>query len=95
VIRLPFKLLGRRDLQHAVLAVAHDLGVGLHDAHRQPAARRAERTHARLPLGDAGHELVFRNEADQLKLGIAAARERGARAGNRGQLDEISSLHIS
>ena len=60
----------------------------------EAAAGAAQRTHARLPLRDARHELFVRHEANELVLGTAAARERGARAGDRRELDEIASIHM-
>ena len=93
MIRLPFELLRGTDLHDALLAVADNVGLGFHHADREPAAGAAQRTHARLPLRHAGHELLVGNEANELVLGMAAARERRARAGDRGELDEIAAVH--
>ena len=40
-----------------------------------------------------GDEIVFRDEADDLVLGIAARRQRGGGAGDRGELDEVAAIH--
>jgi hypothetical protein len=40
-----------------------------------------------------GNERFFGHETNQLMLGVAAAGERGARASDGCQLDEISTIH--
>src|SRR5688572_29140019 len=79
MIRRSLELLRRKNGDDARLSVAHDLGVGIHDADGEAAARRAHRADARLPGRNAGNDVLRRNETYELVLRIAAARERGAR----------------
>ena len=78
---------------HAGRPVANDLDVGLHHTDAQAAAGATQRTDARFPFGNARHELVVGHEANQLVLGVAAAGERRAGAGDGRQLDEGPSVH--
>src|SRR5207249_4060194 len=73
---------------------ADDFRVAFHHADEDAATGLTQRAHARLPFRDAGHVLLFGNEADDLVLGITAACERGARAGDGGQRDERSAIHF-
>ena len=93
VVRLSFQFLGDAHLDDAGLTVADGLDVRFHHPRHHAAAGAAERAHARLPFGDARHEIVVRNESNELMLGIATARKRGGGAGDGGQLDEISTVH--
>jgi len=93
VRRESFELLRDRKANDAVLPVSRRVDVGRHDPHRQPAAAAAQRAHAGTPFGDAGRELFFRQEPDDLMLRVPAARERGRAAADGGQLDEGSAVH--
>src|SRR5262249_16213994 len=91
--REPLELLRDAHLHDSRLAVARRLDVGLHHPHVHRAPGAARRADARLPFGDAGHEILAGNEANDLVLRVAAARQRGAGPGDRRQLDEIASIH--
>ena len=93
IVRIAFELLDEAHAHHARLAVAEHLRIAFDDARDHAAAGIAERTDARLPGRDPGNQLLFGNEADDLVLGIAARRQRGAGAGNRGELDEVAAVH--
>ena len=89
ILGVALEFLDQPHANHAGLAVAEHFRVAFHHARDHAAARVAQRAHARLPRRDAGDELLFRNEPDDLVLGIAARGERGGGAGDRGQLDEV------
>ena len=91
--RVPFELPRKSHLHDTVPPAAEHFRVAFDHAYGQTAASLTQRTDARLPLGHARHEVVVRNEADQVVLGTAAARQRRARAGHRRQLDEVASVH--
>ena len=88
-----FELLGETHSDDAALSVANDLGLALHNADLQPATSLAERADARLPDGNAGHQLLFGDKTNQEILRAAAARERCARPGDRGELYEVATVH--
>src|SRR4029453_3952007 len=92
---IAFELLSHCHRDHALLTVANGFDIGVHDAHRHAAPGAAQRADARLPLPNPRHHIVFRDEADDLVLGTAAARERRARARDRRQLDEGAPAHVS
>ena len=73
ICRVAFQFFRGLDCHDAGLAVAHRLEVGVHDADVEAASRAAQRADARLPLGDTGHDVFVRHEADQLMLRVAAA----------------------
>ena len=54
----------------------------------------AQRTHAWFPFSDSRDVFFVRDEADDRVLGVAATRERRARACYRCQLDERSAIHF-
>src|SRR5688500_3669945 len=93
ILWIAFQLLRQSHANDAGLAVAEDFRVAFHHARDHTAAGAAQRTNARFPRRHARDEIVFRDEADDLVFGIAARRERGAGAGNRGQLDEVAAIH--
>ena len=95
VVRVSFQLLRSQDLHDAGLAVANDVGVGVHHAHGQPAPGRTQRADTRLPHGLPRHDVFVRNEANELMIRIAAAGEGGGGAGDGGELDEGSAVHQS
>ena len=93
--RSPFELLRDGHLHDAGLPVADRLHVGFHDARRHATAGAAQRTHARLALGHARHEVFVRDESNELMLWVAAAGERRGSPSDCGQLDEISTVHAT
>src|SRR6185436_8975381 len=93
IFRVAFELLREPHANHAGLAVSEHFRIAFHDARDHAAAGVAERADARLPRRDAGNQIVFRDEADDLVFGAAARRQRGAGAGNRGELDEVAAVH--
>ena len=93
MLRIAFELFRQAHLDQAALAMTHDFGVALHHAHQQAAARGAQRADARLPGGDAGDQLFFRNETDELLLRTAAGVERGHHARESRDLDEVTPFH--
>src|SRR5207253_4286619 len=95
ILRQPFDLLRDVRADDAALAVSNGLDVGVHHARVDGASGAAHRADARLPCRDPGNDVFLGNEADQLMLRVAAARERRARTGDRRQLDEIASVHRS
>src|SRR5262249_40239143 len=88
-----FEFLRDAHRHDAGLAVAGRLDVGLHDADVDRAARRARRTDARLPLGNARRQILVAHQADPLMLRVPATRQRRARPGDRRELDEVPALH--
>jgi hypothetical protein len=92
-VRLSFQFLGDAHLHDACLTVADRLHVGFHDAGGHTAAGAAQWTHARLPLGNAWHQIFVRHEPNELMFRIPAARKRGSGPGDGGQLDEIAAVH--
>ena len=91
--RAAFELLGGQDLHEARLPAADHIGLRVHHPNREPAPRRAQRAHAGLPHRLAGNDVLVRDEADQRVLRAPAARERGAGARYRRELDERSAVH--
>src|SRR5262249_6404423 len=65
----------------------------LHDADQNAATSVAQWANARLPRRDSGNQLLFGNEAGQVKFGIAATRKRRARAGGGAEFYELSTIH--
>ena len=90
---LVLELFSGLDHDHAGLPVSNGLEVRVHHANAHPAAGAAQGTDARLPDGDARQQVIVRHEANELMLGVAAGGERGARAGDSGQLDEVPAVH--
>ncbi len=90
---VPFQLLRHRHRHHAGLAVLGDVDLRGHHAGLDAAARLADRADAGLPVGHPRRDLVRRQEADQGVLGVAAARQPGAGAGHRRELDESPAIH--
>lgn len=93
ILGIAFELLGQAHADHAGLAVAENLRIAFHDSRDHAAAGVAQRADAGFPGGNAGHQILFRNEANDLVFGITARGERGSGAGNGGELDEISAVH--
>ena len=91
--RQSFELLRDRRTHDTALAVANDVHVRVHHAYLEAAAGRTERADRRLPRRHAGHEVVVRDEPDDLVFGMTAVRQRRAGAGDRRHLEEPSSIH--
>ena len=91
--RVAFEFLSEADLHEARLPVANDLGIAFRDSNQHSAAGRTKGTDAGFPLRDAGDQVFLRHEANELIFRIAAARERGAGAGDRRELDEVAPFH--
>ena len=94
VRRIAFELLRHVHPDDPGLALSRDLGVGFHDADVQAASRRAGGADARLPLRDARHQVLVRNEPNQLMFGIPAARERRGSPADGRELDERAPIHM-
>jgi hypothetical protein len=93
MVGAPLELLGRVDLHDPGLPVAHDVLVGVHHANREPAPGWTQRADPGFPRRDARIDIFVRHEADELVFRAAATDERSARAGDCGELDEISAVH--
>ena len=93
VIGSALQLFHRRNPLDARLTAGRHFRIGVHDADRQSAPCLAERTDARLPDRDPGHDVLVGQEPDELIFRIAAAGKRCAGAGDRRELDERPAIH--
>ena len=86
VFGVAFELLDQPHPDDAGLAAAKHLRIALDHARHHSAPGPAKRADARLPGRDAGNQILFRNEADDLILRVPTRRQRRRRAGDGGDL---------
>jgi hypothetical protein len=91
--RVAFELSRQRHAQDPPLSVTNDLGVTVHDSNLNPATAATQGADTGLPHGNARKEGLFRDQTDQLILGITTTGKRCACASRCGDLKEIAPIH--
>ena len=93
MLRIAFELLDEPHANDAGLTVPEHLGLAVHHPRGDTASGGTERADTRLPDRDARRNLLVRHESDDLVLRAAAARQRGAGAGDGSDLQEAAAVH--
>src|SRR5262245_5518709 len=78
ILWIAFQFFREAHFRHAARSIPEDFDITRHHAHAHAARSRTQRTNTRLPYGEARYEVLFRNVSDEVIVGVAATRERGA-----------------